>query len=1464
MGLRNLLLSVSILCLITAGYSELEYVLVTPAMLPGGDTGRVLVDIRNITEPLDLILVLEHNGKNTMIVEQNIAPPKYFEFHDYLIPEVPSSVPAALILSATGKGTDLRDRKAVVIKPSSNSCVFQMDKPIYKAGQKVQSRIVCLTAQLKAFNQKFKSVYLQDPSGAKMAQWLNKETVRGVVSMEFQLISDANPGSYVITAERESSYPISQWFTVEEYVLPRFEVNVEAPNTVSVRSKTLTFNVSAIYTFGEPVAGSITVRYCKQPEFYGRRQNGFPNKGGFCANMTGELGSEGTYSGVINMLTPTMRTGGRGTSINVDIIVTEAGTGIQVTKKRYVYITSQPASLQLDYESVNQYYKRGLNYPFVVTLKDKSSQPIPNQEIELALDGRTIQTLITDSDGKVEYEIDTYHMVKENFTLKASYKNPDQGFYAERRDHHHHHHHHHHADYPYVEYTVYRFYSKYGSFLQMKRPKGELSCGKSHSIDVQYIVTPAGVGEGATKATFNYVILSRSKITQNGQIEVDLPSTMNGSFCFDVHVSSDLAPNADMVVYTILQKEFIADTTNLNIEKCFKNTVAMTFSGEKGVPGSDVEVQVAADPASICGLRVIDNSLLLLNSFEPFSPDGIYDSIGTWHSRNNIDGFTLGGPEPPCEDPNKIVFNNGEYYKPVSSRSEGDTYQKLMALGLMVSTDATLRKPVVCGDNPPPEFAVPLAGLAKAPPGEAINRLAFDGAGGSSSTIKTVRKNFAETFLWTFLTLNAEGQNSVSEKVPDTITKWQGTAFCLSDEGGFGMTKCPANFTTYLPFIEMSLPYSIIRGETFVLVAIVRNYLEQCVKVQVTLENSDAFNAVQKEGEQDACICPNKRATYKWEVDVNKIGKIEFTASAQTTHIGESCDGPNDSTQSPRKDTVVQSLIAELEGIRKELTLSNLVLVQNKSTEIPLTITPPDNVVPDSVSAYVTAIGDVFGLSLQNLQDLVQKPYGCAEHNLARMAPIPYVVAYLNNTGQLTDELLQKAKGYMSEGYYRQLSYSYGGGEYNLFSNSREQGNSMLTAYTFKTFESCKPYIFIDETRQQQTLIRMESSQRLDNGCFKAKGNVIAMQDTDIDLYYTAYLSIALLESNCRLSLTLLGGCMECLKNASKTEQTIFVQVLMLYSFTLADLPEYRGPLLEKLMKKAIVADGTMHWEREEMPKRPCFPFFRPPFASNEVLITSYMLLSLAAMPDPSNEDLATMAKIAVWLGSQLNSHGGSTSTQDTVLALQAMAAFGKMLYTPDSHQTVVVKKGNGEIASFDLNKNNRLLVQRQQLPDATGDYSIDVNGLGWCLIQTTVVYYIPIPKENSAFSLDITTSSASCVNGVAYAFTIDVHLSYKGVKNASNMAVVQIRMLSGYTANDVSLSDMVNKQLISKFEVNPKKGVIIYLDSVSSETVKFSFQVLMGPQVQNMKTASGYVYSHYEDDENGYASYNHPCTEAQ
>ncbi|XP_077114373.1 alpha-2-macroglobulin-like isoform X1 [Ranitomeya variabilis] len=688
-------------------------------------------------------------------------------------------------------------------------------------------------------------------------------------------------------------------------------------------------------------------------------------------------------------------------------------------------------------------------------------------------------------------------------------------------------------------------------------------------------------------------------------------------------------------------------------------------------------------------------------------------------------------------------------------------------------------------------------------------------------------------------------------------------------------TKHSANYTTFLPFfVELTLPYSFIRGETLVLNGVARNYMEKCVKVQVTLENTNAFNAELKDGQQGACICTDGRAPYTWEVQANIIGELSFTVSAETTQISDTCDGPNDPGQSPRKDTVVQTVIVEPERIYPEQTSSNLVFVNNNNVQLPIRIALPENVVPDSAKAYVTAVADIFGLSLRSLQDLVQKPYGCGEQNLVRVALIPPVLDYLNNTGQLTEEIYQKAKAYMTEGYYRHL-FCASGGAYRLFQNSIENVNSMLMAYSFKTFEKAKKHIHIDEGRQQQTLSRLENAQRLDNGCIKSQGRLFRVQEseTDRELSLTAYISIGLLEYNysseetrdsrIKRSNTLLTGALECLKNASKSEQKIYNQAIMLYAFTLAKLPEYSQPLLQSLMSKAKVGADTIYWERKDARARKAVPSFLPPNHSVDIEITSYILLSMAADPVVTHESLTKMAKVSMGLARQQNSRGGFDSTWDTVVATEALAAFTKLLYTPNSQQTVVVRKDNGDVSTFDLNKDNGLVVRREALPESNGDYVIDVSGNGWSMIQTRVGYNIPVPKENSAFSLSILASSDNCVNGEAYSYNLNFKLSYNGVHNESNMAIVKARLLSGFSADYSSLNKLVEDKTISKFELSPKGVVIMYLDTVQKDRpVEFNLNVLMGQRVLNVKSRSATVYRYYEEAENGYASYELSCTE--
>lgn len=57
-----------------------------------------------------------------------------------------------------------------------------------------------------------------------------------------------------------------------------------------------------------------------------------------------------------------------------------------------------------------------------------------------------------------------------------------------------------------------------------------------------------------------------------------LYSPVKGVFSFSFQVESDIAPTAQLLIYTILPNgEVIADTEKLEIENCFPNKVGVLF-----------------------------------------------------------------------------------------------------------------------------------------------------------------------------------------------------------------------------------------------------------------------------------------------------------------------------------------------------------------------------------------------------------------------------------------------------------------------------------------------------------------------------------------------------------------------------------------------------------------------------------------------------------------------------------------------------------------------------------------------------------------------------------------------------------------------------------------------------------------------------------------------------------------------
>lgn len=77
-----------------------------------------------------------------------------------------------------------------------------------------------------------------------------------------------------------------------------------------------------------------------------------------------------------------------------------------------------------------------------------------------------------------------------------------------------------------------------------------------------------------------------------------------------------------------------------------------------------------------------------------------------------------------------------------------------------------------------------------------------------------------------------------------------------------------------------------------------------------------------------------------------------------------------------------------------------------------------DVILTFTISHLSHSLGDILGSAMRNTQDLLKMPYGCGEQNMILFASNIYILDYLNETQQLTQEFKDKAIDYLSMGEY--------------------------------------------------------------------------------------------------------------------------------------------------------------------------------------------------------------------------------------------------------------------------------------------------------------------------------------------------------------------------------------------------------------------------------------------------------------
>ncbi|XP_065267913.1 alpha-2-macroglobulin-like [Emys orbicularis] len=328
----------------------------------------------------------------------------------------------------------------------------------------------------------------------------------------------------------------------------------------------------------------------------------------------------------------------------------------------------------------------------------------------------------------------------------------------------------------------------------------------------------------------------------------------------------------------------------------------------------------------------------------------------------------------------------------------------------------------------------------------------------------------------------------------------------------------------------------------------------------------------------------------------------------------------------------------------------------------------------------------------------------------------------------------------------------------------------------------------------------------------------------------------------------------------------VYTKALMAYAFTLAGKEEKHRALLDSLDKEAVKEDGSVHWQRPGKQPEADLPFYHPRAPSAEVEMTSYLLLAyLPTRPAPSQEDLSLAAQIAKWISKQQNPNGGFSSTQDTVVALQALSRYGASTYTKSGGASTVTLQSTGNFQTqFQVDHTNRLLLQRMALAEVPGDYSMGVTGEGCVYVQTSLRYNVLPKPEEEPFALEVHTVPEMCESPQVHrTFSIAINISYTGKRPVSNMVIVDVKMLSGFIPVKSSVRKLEGHHHIHRTELSTNH-VLLYMEQVSNVTQSFSFAVEQDFPVQSLKPAVVKVYDYYETDEFAIAEYSAPCSKAR
>ncbi|XP_026568244.1 complement C5 [Pseudonaja textilis] len=1400
-------------------------------------------------------------------------------------------------------------QKKMLLTYDNGFLFIQTDKPIYTPDQSVKVRVYSLNEELRPARRAAVLTFV-DPGGVEV-DIIHEEDATGIVSFpEFKIPPYPKFGIWTIKAKYDKEFTTSAIakFQVKEYAMPRFSVEIIPENSFISSKHFERFKITILARYFYKKKLSEAEVYIRFGIVQGAKKNMLP-KSLHQIHMEEGVGMLYFNSRIaIRELGYSELSDVDGATLYIAASVLETRDGhtedAELTTVKYAL-----SPYKLDLIATPLFVKPGLPYFIKARVRDILDVSVGNIPVVLQATALTDQLKETrlieegsDSGSGVSSPRDgttifTVNIPSDTKALEFKITTADTSLPEENQ--------------ASETYEAKSYNSLSGSYLYISWASDHRVLQVGETVHLK--VHPAS--HYIEKILhYSYLILSKGKIIKYGTQEKIQGLSYQG---LTVHITKEMVPSARLLVYYIVTgegtAELVADSVWLNVQQKCGNHLELRIlkNGRVYKPGEAVSLSLTSELDSLVALSAMDKAIYGVTGSKQKSMEKALLQLeksdlgcGAGGGENNADVFRMAGltflTNANADDPREkdetctAIIRTARSLEPdiekLVAQFQKQQFQKCCRMGAerypFPQTCQQRIKRIRAGPRCIYAFRLCCEFAAKKRLNDThkhllLGRNAFNAL---LDIAPQIRSFFPESWLWEVHPVQRSKNLPVT--LPDSLTTWEIQGVSISDKGICVAEPLEVEVVKDI-FVNVHIPYSVVRGEQIELKATIYNYRPStskfCLKISVQ-KGICLFGAAKtlKDGSQ-ANTCSHLKDIQSSSIMVETFKVLPLELGLLSVNLTLHSNWG--------KDILLKTLRVVPEGIRREsydgATLDpqgvygTVVRQKEFSYTVPRYIVPKTQLVR-TLSIKGNLLGDVIQAAVkpEALKLLANLPQGSAERELMNIIPVFYVYDYLERTDswdifgsdRTSAEITLLRK--MKRGIISVLSFQKQDFSYSMWKDG--EASTWVTAFVLKVFGQVRRYLPDQFGTACTSLTWLIDICQMDDGSFREISDYkpVALQGTLRDqerenrMYLTAFTLIAFSEYKKPCPFQKFADAenraMDYLLQNIAHSQNTFVLAIVTYALTQAKANHPDLHSAYRRLKSEAQVKGTP----------PAYRFWKEtpiqfdasvPSEGNARMVetTAYSFLSILLRGD---HDYAK--PVMKWLTEEQRFGGGFYSTQDTTLALECLTEYSILVKRLALDMNVKASyKFQGDFRTYRLTRSN--YIGRPVDASLKEDIEVQTTGstTGTAAVTLRSVYYVSSISEDTCdfqLKVDVTLDEKKYYLSFNEVRLLFACAKYKPRRRtgefSSPHAVMDISLPNGLEANEEDLALLSNTvdQMISNYEITPDGHVLMQVDSIpGNEFLCVGFRTTEIYRVGMSSPGTFSVYDYHDPDKKCTIFYN-------